>query len=157
MYMLKNVFVKMLVNSLLLLMEHYCFFNCALEYAITRVQENQVRLKLNGTHQLLAYGDYVNLLGDNVDTIDKNKDSLIDASKKVGLEINVEKTKYMLLSHHQNAGPDYISKSNGIKHVFVVLSSWKKCYEFCRVLQNGVQSCKAEKSVQRVVKAVADP
>jgi hypothetical protein len=61
------------------------------------VQENQVGLKLNGTHQLLAYGDDVNLLGDNIDIIEKNTETLIHASKEVGLEINVEKTKYMLL------------------------------------------------------------
>jgi hypothetical protein len=28
----------------------------------------------------------------------------MDASKRVGLEINTKKTKYMLLSRHQNAG-----------------------------------------------------
>jgi hypothetical protein len=44
-------------------------FNFALEYAIKKVQENQVGLKLNGTHQLLSYVDDVNLLGDNTDTI----------------------------------------------------------------------------------------
>jgi hypothetical protein len=41
-------------------------FNCALEYAIRKVQENQVGLRFNGTHQLLAYADDVNLLGDSI-------------------------------------------------------------------------------------------
>jgi hypothetical protein len=61
-------------------------------------------LKLNGTHQILAYAHDVKLLGDNIDTIKKNTESLIDASKEIGLEINVEKTKYMLLCRHQNVG-----------------------------------------------------
>jgi hypothetical protein len=79
-------------------------FNFALEYAIRKVQENQVGLKLNGTHQLLAYADDVNLLGDHKDTINKNTETFIYASKEVGLEVNVEKTKYMLVSRDQNAG-----------------------------------------------------
>jgi hypothetical protein len=64
-------------------------FNVALEYAIRKVQENQAGLKLNGTHQVLAYADDVNLLGVNIDTINKNTQTLIDASKEVGLEVNV--------------------------------------------------------------------
>jgi hypothetical protein len=49
----------------------------------------------------------VNLLGDNIDTTKKNTESLIDASNEIGLEINVDKTKYMLLSRHQNVGQNW--------------------------------------------------
>jgi hypothetical protein len=77
-------------------------------------------VKLNGTHQRLFYVDDVNLLGDNIDTIKKNIDTLIDASKEVGLEINVEKTKYMLLSHHQNAGQNRDMKIPNRPLVFIV-------------------------------------
>jgi hypothetical protein len=52
----------------------------------------------------LVYADDLNLLGDNIDTIKKNTQTLIDASNEVGLEVNTEKTKYMLLSRHQNTG-----------------------------------------------------
>jgi hypothetical protein len=41
-------------------------FNFGLEYAIVKIQENQERLQLNGTHQFLAYSDDVNLLGGNI-------------------------------------------------------------------------------------------
>jgi hypothetical protein len=56
------------------------------------------------SNALLAYADDVNLLGDNIATINKSTQTLIDASKEVGLEVNVEKTKYMLVSRDQNAG-----------------------------------------------------
>jgi hypothetical protein len=79
-------------------------FNFALEYAIRKVQENQVGLKLNGTHQLQVCSDNVNLLSDNIDTMKKNTETLIDTSKEISLEVNTEKTKYMLLSRHKNAG-----------------------------------------------------
>jgi hypothetical protein len=49
-------------------------------------------------------------MGDNIDTLKKNTETLIDANKEVGLEMNVEKTKYMLLSRHQNTG-----QNRGIK------------------------------------------
>jgi hypothetical protein len=48
-----------------------------------------------------------NLLGDNIDTLKKNMVTLIDVSTEVGLEIKIEKPKYMLLSHHRNAGQNW--------------------------------------------------
>jgi hypothetical protein len=78
-------------------------FNFALEYAIRKVHEIQVGQKLNWTHQLLACADDVNLLGDNTDIMYKNTETLINASKEVHLEVNVEETKYMLVSRYQNA------------------------------------------------------
>jgi hypothetical protein len=79
-------------------------FNFALEYAIRRVQANQEGLKLNGTHQLLVYADDINILGGSVHAIKKNAKALVVASKEIGLEVNAEKTKYMVMSRVQNEG-----------------------------------------------------
>jgi hypothetical protein len=70
--------------------------NYALQYAIRNVQEEQEGLKMKGTYQLLAYADDLNILGENIDTIHRTKESLLDASKDVGLEVNSEKIKCML-------------------------------------------------------------
>jgi hypothetical protein len=75
-----------------------------------------VGLKLNETHQLLAYADDVNLLGDNIDTIKNNTVTLTDASKEVGLEVNAEKTKYILPSCHQNAQQNHNIKIHSAIH-----------------------------------------
>jgi hypothetical protein len=58
---------------------------------------------LNGSHQLLVYADDVNLLDDRVNIIDKTE-TLLEASRDIDLEINAEKTKYVIMSRHQNSG-----------------------------------------------------
>ena len=79
-------------------------FNFSLEYAIRRVQVNQDDLKLNGTHQLLAYDDDVNILGGSVHTVKENAEALVAATKEIGLDVNTHKTKYMPVFQDQNAG-----------------------------------------------------
>jgi hypothetical protein len=79
-------------------------FNFALEYAIKRVQVNQDGLKLSGTHQLLAYANDVNILEGSVHTVKENTEALVVATKDIGLEVNADKTKYMVMSWDRNAG-----------------------------------------------------
>ena len=58
-------------------------FNFVLEYAIRRVQVNQDGLKLNGTHQLLAYADDVNILGGRIHTVKENAEALVVATRRL--------------------------------------------------------------------------
>jgi hypothetical protein len=60
-------------------------------------------MELNRTHQLLLYTDDDNISGENLNTI-KHTNALLKANREVGLKVNTEKTKYMVVSRHQNAG-----------------------------------------------------
>jgi len=78
-------------------------FNFALEYAIRRVQVNQDGLKLNVTHQLLAYADDVKILGGSIHNLKENAEALVAATREIGLEVSADKTKYMVMTRDQNA------------------------------------------------------
>jgi hypothetical protein len=75
--------------------------NYVSRYAIKGVLANQEGLKINGTHQLVVYADDVNISDGHVYTIKRNTELLIVASKETGLEVNSEKTKYMIMSRNK--------------------------------------------------------
>jgi hypothetical protein len=70
-------------------------FGCAIR---RKVQESQEGLKLNGTCQFLVYAVHANLLEENTNTMKRNTDALLESSKKVCLEINANKIKYIFMS-----------------------------------------------------------
>jgi hypothetical protein len=79
-------------------------FNFTSEYTIRNVQENKEGSELNETHQHLVCAVVINLLGENINIINKNTEALLDASKEVGLEINAEKATHVFMSRHQATG-----------------------------------------------------
>ena len=56
-------------------------FNFALEYAIRKIQETNLGLDMNSIHQVLAYADDVNLIGDDIRAIERNVSVLLNACK----------------------------------------------------------------------------
>jgi len=72
-------------------------FNIASAYDIMRDKKNQNGLKLNGAHHLLVYADDDNILGGNTHTIKKNTEALVVAGKEIGIEVNADKTKYVIM------------------------------------------------------------
>jgi hypothetical protein len=58
-------------------------------------------MQLNGRHQFLVYFDNVNVLGENINTISKNREDPLQASREDGLEENRGKTKYTVVSRDQ--------------------------------------------------------
>jgi hypothetical protein len=74
-------------------------FSFALEYASKGVYENQEKMNLNGKHQFPVYAEDVTLLVESINIIMRNIDALLDAVKGVGIGVNSQKTRYMLMSH----------------------------------------------------------
>jgi hypothetical protein len=86
-------------------------FNFALEYVIRKVQENQMRLKINGTHHLLFGAGVGSIFRDKLNTVKKITEVLTDTTKEVSLEVN--RGDLSICSHHQNA-----RKNHKIKKAF---------------------------------------
>ena len=61
---------------------------------------------MNGIHQVLAYVDDVNLIGDEIKTIERNADLLLFVCKDIGLAVNIGKTKYMEIGRHRGMIPN---------------------------------------------------
>jgi len=104
MFLIKNSWKKDALSPLL--------FNFALEYAIRNIQVNQDGLKLTGTHQLFVYADDVNILGGSMHTVKKITEALVVASNEIGLKVNSDKTKYMVMSGDQKAVQSHNMKTD---------------------------------------------
>jgi len=139
-------------------------FNFAFEYAIRWVQVNQDGLKLNGTHQLSVYVYDVNVLGGSVHTVKEN--GLVVPSKETGLEVNADKTKYMVMSGDQNAGQSHSTKTDNssferveqFKYLGTTLtdqnpvqeeikSRWQSGNACCHLVQNVLSSSLLSKNI----------
>ena len=100
-------------------------------------------MKINGTHQLLAYADDVNILGGSIHTVKENAEAQVAATREIGLEVIADKIKYMVMSRDQNAGR--------IQIVWIDNSTFEKVKEFKylgTVLTN--QNCIAEEIKSRL-------
>ena len=82
------------------------------------MQETNLGLDVNCTHQLLFYADDVNLIGDDIRTIERNAAILLNACKDIGLAVNIGKTNYMEVGRHRGVMAN--------EHVRVNIISYEK-------------------------------
>jgi hypothetical protein len=71
----------------------------------------------------VAYADDVNILGGSLHTAKENAEALVVATKVIGLEVNTDKTKYMIMSRDQNAGRSHSMKIDNNFLIFHVLNN----------------------------------
>ena len=74
--------------------------NFALEYVIQKLKKNKEGLILNGLNQVFVYADDKDIVGDDIHALQSNTDTLVTSYNEIGLQVNVEKTKYMITSRY---------------------------------------------------------
>jgi hypothetical protein len=96
-----------------------------------------------GTHQLLVYADDGNLLGDSINTIKENSETLLEVSRDIGLEINAEKTKYIIMSRHPNSGQNQNISENvaKFKYLGATLTSQNDIHDEIKSRLNSSNAC----------------
>ena len=53
-------------------------------------------------YMIFVYADDVSVLGGSMYTLKKNTEVSVVATKEIGLEVNADKTKYMVMSRYLN-------------------------------------------------------
>jgi hypothetical protein len=101
---LTGPFLKLYLLPSKILLFHFYYEKSSSSVVLFRDKRNYPCSFFFACCQGVVYADDVNLLGDDIETIKKDAQTIIDAGKEVGLEVNTEKIKYMLLSHHQMQG-----------------------------------------------------
>jgi coproporphyrinogen III oxidase-like Fe-S oxidoreductase len=89
----------------------------------------------------LVYADAVNTLGGSIHTIRKNIEALLPTHKEISLEVNADRTKYMIMSRYQNAGQNRnVQRGNKsfetveqFKYLETILTNQTSVYEKFRV------------------------
>jgi hypothetical protein len=121
-----------------------------------KVQVNQDGLKLNSKHQLLVNAGNVNMLGGSVHTVKENAETLIVASKEIGLEVNADKTKYVVMSREQNAGRicnmkidnSFFERVGELKYLGTNLTNQNSIQEeITSKLKSGNECCHSEQNL----------
>jgi len=75
-------------------------FNFALEYSILKMKKEKKRLSLNCLNQLFVYADEVDLIVDDINALQNNTVACVEACDEIGLQINIDKRKYMITSRN---------------------------------------------------------
>ena len=95
----------------------------------------------------MVYADDVNILGGSVHTAEEFAAALVVANKEIGLEINADKTKYMVMSRDQNAGRSHNIKTDN--------SSFERMEEFSYLRTTLTNQSSIQEEIESRLKSVS--